>query len=219
MNIKNYYLTFFILLIYFTNTQAESEIINKKVNITQNIPYIDVIDHHNKNIRIERIQDITNKISNSFSKTSRPCPPFCIQPFKIGGRIKTVGEIEVLSFIKDKVMTGKGLLIDARTPEWFEKSTIPTAINIPFYLVDRRSHKNKKSNKKILALLGVVERQDDTDFSNAKELMIFCNGSWCSQAPRAINNLIRQGYLGNKLYWYRGGLQNWLMLGLTSVSS
>jgi rhodanese-related sulfurtransferase len=211
MKIKNNYLMLFILLIYATNSQAEDKSINQKVNITQNIPYMDVIDH-GKHIRIERIQDVANKISNSFAKTSRPCPPFCIQPFKVGGRTKTVGEIEVLSFIKNKVMTGKGLLIDARTPEWFEKSTIPTAINIPFYLFDHRSH--KKSNKKILALLGVIEKQDDTDFSNAKELMIFCNGSWCSQAPRAINNLIRQGYLGNKLYWYRGGLQNWLMLGL-----
>ena len=216
MKITSLYLLFFTLLVTFTSSQAESEAVNNKVNITKDIPYLDVTDHRT-NIRIERIQDINHIMRNSFTKTSRPCPPFCVQPFKFGGRVKTVGEIEVLDFIKHKVMTGKGLLVDARTPEWFEKSTIPTAINIPFYLLDHRS--NKESNKKILALLGVIEKQDDTDFSNAKELMIFCNGSWCSQATRAINNLIRQGYLGNKLYWYRGGLQNWLMLGLTSTSS
>ncbi len=182
-----------------------------KVRITKDIPYVDIV-LNGKKTRIERIQDTSNRLSNSFSKTSRPCPPFCIRPISIG-RVKTVGELEVLDFLQNKVVKGEGVLIDSRIPQWFEKGSIPGAINIPFTILNSVTH--KKHNNKILSLLGVTDGEDGKDFSNARELMLFCNGAWCSQATRAITLLISQGYPEEKLYWYRGGIQDWLSLGFS----
>ena len=53
-----------------------------EVNIVEGLPYVDV-DVDGKPVRIQRIQDTKHKVTNSYSKTSRPAPPFSIQPFQI----------------------------------------------------------------------------------------------------------------------------------------
>ena len=47
--------------------------------------------------------------------------------------------------------------------------------------------------------------------------LLFCNGIWCVQSRLAIEKLIKMGYPREKLLWYRGGLQDWLALGFTTV--
>ena len=54
-------------------------------------------------------------------------------------------------------------------------------------------------------------------FSRAKTLVFFCNGPWCGQSPTNIRSLLRIGYPPSKLKWYRGGMQDWEILGLTTV--
>jgi len=67
-------------------------------------------------------------------------------------------------------------------------------------------------------VLGARKLEDGTwDFGGARELLLFCNGPWCGQSPRAIRNLIAAGYPPEKLHYYRGGMQNWQLLGLTVV--
>ena len=55
------------------------------------------------------------------------------------------------------------------------------------------------------------------DYSQAKTLIMFCNGMWCGQSPNNIKNLLKFGYPSHKLKWYRGGMQNWENLGLTTA--
>jgi rhodanese-related sulfurtransferase len=64
-------------------------------------------------------------------------------------------------------------------------------------------------------LLNIKETKKKLDFSEVKSLILFCNGSWCSQSPRAIFKLLNMGYPKEKLLWYRGGLQDWLIYDFT----
>lgn len=185
---------------------------NVEVKISEDLPYLDIV-HEGKTIRIERIQDTTNKLGNSFAKTSRPCPPFCIHPIEIAPGVKTVGELEVLDFLSRQVRQNIGLLVDARMPDWYEKGTIPGAINIPFTILS--SGLDNPHTSRILKLLGAEEKDGKWRFDNARELLLFCNGMWCDQSPRAISNLLNLGYPAERLYWYRDGMQAWQMLGLT----
>jgi rhodanese-related sulfurtransferase len=185
-----------------------------KVGITQDLKSLK-IKYAGKEVVIERVQDVNNKLTNGFAKTSRVCPPFCVQPIELHPEVKTVGETELLSFIADEVKNSKGLLIDARLPDWFEKGTIPGSINIPFSILDG-GLKNDHA-KRILRLLGGTKKDDKWDFENVQKLMLFCNGLWCGQSPEAIKNLMSMGYPANKLFWYRGGMQSWQLLGLTVV--
>lgn len=182
------------------------------VKISEDLPYLDIV-HEGKTIRIERIQDTANKLNNSFAKTSRPCPPFCIHPIEIVPGVKTVGELEVLDFLSRQVRQNIGLLVDARMPDWYEKGTIPGAINIPFTILS--SGLDNPHTSRILKLLGAEEKDGKWRFDNARELLLFCNGMWCDQSPRAIRNLLNLGYPAERLYWYRDGMQSWQMLGLT----
>ncbi|MBD3816836.1 MAG: rhodanese-like domain-containing protein, partial [Halothiobacillus sp.] len=44
-----------------------------------------------------------------------------------------------------------------------------------------------------------------------------CNGPWCGQSPTNIKELVSMGYPADKIYWYRGGMQSWSNLGLTTI--
>lgn len=186
-----------------------------KVGITQDLKSLE-IKYAGKTVVIERIQNTQNKLTNGFAKTSRVCPPFCVQPIEIHPDVKTVGETELLAFIGNEVKNSKGLLIDARLPDWFEKGTIPGSINIPFSILD--GGLTNDHAKKILKLLGATEEEGEWNFDSVQSLMLFCNGLWCEQSPQAIKNLMSMGYPAEKLFWYRGGMQSWQLLGLTVVT-
>ena len=185
-----------------------------KVRITPDIAFLDV-QHNGKTVRIERIQDTKNKLTNGFAKTSRVCPPFCVYPIEIDSDIKTVGELELLRFLDTQVKDNKGLLVDARMPVWYEKGTIPGSVNIPFTILIKG--KNNPHVVKILKLLGATENNGEWNFDNARELLLYCNGPWCGMSVRATKNLAKMGYPKDKLFWYRSGMQSWQQLGLTTV--
>lgn len=183
-----------------------------KVRITETLPYVDVT-HSGQKVRVQRIQDQGNKLIDDFAKTSRPCPPFCIHAIKAAPGVDTYGELELLEFIDKYGKAGTGVLIDARMPDFYRAETIPSAVNIPFSVI-------KSDNPhidKILTVLGGRKMDGRWNFNEAKTLVLFCNGVWCDQSPRAIRSLLEMGYPADKLKYYRGGLQLWRMLGLTTV--
>ncbi len=192
--------------------------------------------HNGQVIKIQRIQDTKHTISGFFARTSHPCPPHCIEPIQIDPRVKTVGEKELFDFLENDVVIGTGALIDARIPAWNEKGTIPGSINIPFTVFklptsDRKLLKAlhqlgvRKRGKvgtvtrslEKIGLLSGSQKTDDWDFSQAKKLVLFCNGPWCGQSPRAIRALLKLGYPPEKLAYYRGGMQMWQLYGLTTI--
>lgn len=206
------------------------------VNIRKGLPYV-MTTHEGKPVRIERIQDQSHVLTGGFSKTSRKCPPFCIQPMQVAPGVTTIGELELLRFIEKKLNTGKGVLIDARTPAWHRKGTIPGSINIPF--TSFGDDQGQAVKAAALAKLGVKPKADSSfiddawgslqemmgngaassewDFSKAKEIILWCNGMWCGQSPHAIHALIKLGYPPEKINYYRGGMQAWKILGLTVI--
>jgi len=185
-----------------------------EVNITEGIPYVD-IDVDGKSIRIQRIQDTKYKLTNSYAKTSRPAPPFSIQPFQPIKGIETVSELDVLDFLKNQVSKNRGVLIDARMPKWNKAGTIPGSTNIPFSILSSKSNNNYI--EKIFSLLDVKKNNNSWDFKKAQKLLIFDNGPWCQQGVRAMHNLVNLGYPKSKILYYRGGMQYWQILGLTTI--
>jgi rhodanese-related sulfurtransferase len=88
-------------------------------------------------------------------------------------------------------------------------------VNIPFTLLLRGDNAYLG---RILSILGAKKKNDGSwDFSNARELLLFCNGPWCDQSSRAIKGLRNAGFPADRLYYYRGGMQSWLSLGLTTI--
>jgi rhodanese-related sulfurtransferase len=181
----------------------------QEVWITPDLPVFEY-EAEGRSYLIERNQDQEAVIEGSFAKTSRPCPPFCVHPMIAAPGVTTVGEIEVLDFIRAHVEPGTGYLVDSRLTNWYDSGTIPGAINLPFNLFDQNGNPFLDP---ILAQLGAVRRGAAWDFSEAKHLLLFCNGAWCDQSPRAIRNLVAIGYPPEKLNYYRGGMQSWLQLG------
>ena len=200
-----------LILIYSPATMAEP------VGITPSLSSVEVI-HNGQPVTIERNQDNKNTIAADYALTSRPCPPFCIRPIKLAPGVETIGELEMLDYL---VAAGKPdsdiLVIDSRTPDWVAKGTIPGSVNIPWTLL-----KEDTSNPITIAGIiqdrfGALDEDSFWDFSNVKTLVLFCNGMWCGQSPRNISTLLKYGYPAYKIKWYRGGMQNWQALGLTTV--
>jgi len=67
--------------------------------------------------------------------------------------------------------------------------------------------------------LGAWRRDAFWDFDSVKTLVLFCNGPWCAQSSTTLKDLLKIGYPARKLLWYRGGMQDWESLGLTTVKT
>jgi rhodanese-related sulfurtransferase len=176
------------------------------------------VKHGKKALMIRRNQDTDALLEFDFARTSRPCPPFCAQPIEVADGVKTVGEVELITFMKRELKDGNGLLIDARTPDWHERGTIPGSINVPYTHLNLDQGADEITLEESLKLFGAKIDEGAWDFTQAKRLVLWCNGPWCGQSPAAIRGLLKVGYPRDKLYYYRGGMQLWQVFGLPVVT-
>ena len=83
-------------------------------------------------------------------------------------------------------------LVDSRPADAYGSFTIPGARNVP--------HGN------------IAERIGQLD--PAQPTIFFCNGPQCAASPDAINALLSAGHPPAAIRYYRGGLHDWMSLGL-----
>lgn len=149
---------------------------------------------------IQRIQDTTHEVTGEWARTSRECPPFCIQPMTPADGVTTIGELELLDMLEDP----QAIVLDSRTKPWFDKGSIPGAKHLPYTEAADR-----------LDELGCEVDFDGWLCEEVPRVALFCNGAWCGQSPTAIRRMIEAGFPADKLFYYRGGMQAWRVLGLT----
>ena len=188
-----------------------------KVKINKSISSVKV-KHNGKSVTIQRDQNQKATVIADFAKTSRKCPPFCIQPSTLAPGVETVGEVEVIGYL-DR-LHNKGdksiLVVDSRTPNWVKKGTIPGSVSIPWTKLNPAKGADPLSMGDIMeGQFNAKQQEGIWDFSKAKTLVMFCNGMWCGQSPNNIKQLLKMGYPAHKIKWYRGGMQTWSNLGLT----
>ncbi len=188
-----------------------------RVKITEELPYV-VTRHGSDEVLVMRHQDPGHAIEPPYEKTSRDCPPFCVQPMTVAPGVETIGELELLAFLRRAARGDDSVLvIDSRSAEWTARGTIPGTVNIPYTRLDP-GHTSAAAIAEIMELdMGVIRADGVWNFSNAKTLVMFCNGAWCGQSPTNIKSLLNFGYPPHKLKWYRGGIQAWEQLGLTTA--
>lgn len=115
-----------------------------------------------------------------------------IQPLEQHPGLRTFGELEVIEHMKSG-----GALVDTRRPEYTEASgTLPGA--------------------KLIHWEEVENRQDEID--PERLTVLFCNGPQCTATPRAIKILLELGRDPAGLAYYRGGIRDWITLGLATVA-
>ena len=155
---------------------------------------------------------------------------------RTNNQLATVGEAELFEFMEAKLCDGSGLLIDARTNSWHRKGAIPGSVNYPFTLFTV-----EKDDAELIAALeqlgakaraetGALERLledwgwgdagEETevwDFTEAKDLVLWCNRPPCGQSPRAIRGLLDVGSPEDNIKYYRGGMQMWQLWGLATI--
>ena len=209
----------------------------KPVGITPDLMSI-TVKHNGKDVEIKRNQDNNAVVIPAFAKTSRPCPPFCIQPMSVAPGVETIGEAEVIDYIAKMNGGDSSIFIgDSRTPDWVAKGTIPGAVNVSWTSLVPAKGATTEGIIKVMSdnfgvkLMGETDAMDvdealtdgDTskvfDYSGAKTLVLFCNGMWCGQSPASINTLLKYGYPAEKIKYFRGGMQTWEILGLSTAKT
>jgi rhodanese-related sulfurtransferase len=114
-----------------------------------------------------------------------------IQPLCLAPGVETVGELEVIAHIR-----AGGLLVDCRRADYLASGTLPTAVNIPH--------------------AEIVERREELDRNSAT--VLFCNGPQCLASGEAVKALLEAGWPACSLRYYRGGIHDWVTLGLPVVA-
>ncbi len=170
------------------------------VNIRPDLPSVTVETPSGPAV-IARNPDPDARLEGEWARTSRPCPPFCVQPMIPAEGVRTIGELELLELLADP----HAVVIDSRTPDWYAGGSIPGAVNMPWTRMAER-----------LDELGCeLDFEGFACGEDVPRIALFCNGPWCGQSPTAIRRIIAAGYPAGKISYYRGGMQVWRMLGLT----
>lgn len=110
-----------------------------------------------------------------------------IQPHELPGGVRTVGELEVIEHLR-----AGGPAVDTRQPDAVVSGTVPGALAIRHQEIVER-------------LPGVAG--DDV-------VVLFCNGPQCAATPQAVAALLAAGWPADRLRYYRGGIHDWVTLGL-----
>lgn len=110
-----------------------------------------------------------------------------LQPMQPVAGIRTVGELEIAELVQ-----AGARLVDTRVPDSRSGRTLPGAVNVP--------HDQ------------VLERRDD--LAPDRVSVLFCNGPQCPQTPDALRVLSEDGYPLEQLAYYRGGMHDWITLGM-----
>ena len=196
-------------LTFIANAEEEK---TKQVFISPGVVSID-INHDGGLVKLQREQDRDNEIADFYLKTTRGKIQ-AMHPFA-PHQVETIGELDMIEYVKQKSEDDDTLMIiDTRTPNWVVISGgIPTAINIPY-----TEFKNKEKALAIMEDQLGVQIDDVFNFTYAKTLVMYCNGIWCGQTPSAVKALLSYGYPAAKIKYFRGGMQNWKSLGLTTVN-
>ena len=134
-----------------------------------------------------------------------------LAPMQAAPGVDTLGEVEVLSFLIDRVAANTGLMVDARRPEARAQGFVPGSVNLPADTV----HPDNSYRDDILTALGARALEGSFNFSDARALLIYDAGPASDDAARLIRHLRAAGYPADKLKYYRGGMQIWAVLGFS----
>ncbi len=146
-----------------------------------------------------------------FAALPASCAGACVAPMTAARGVRTVGELDVLEFLKFSVEPGTGLMIDARPQDQRRLGFVPSSINIPVATLTTAT----PYRTQILEALGGRRTGAGWDFANAYELIVYDTGPGTSDAAELLSELVAVGYPASKLMFYRGGMQTWAGLGLS----
>ncbi|MFY0675872.1 MAG: sulfurtransferase [Neptuniibacter sp.] len=173
--------------------------------------YSFTVEHEGEPVEVMRNQDPANTINELYSTTFRGMPQ-PIRPFE-PYEVETIAEREFVGYMQQSQKDENVLIVDTRTEGWHYRLTIPGSINVPYTVM-----KEEESAADAMEEFGADVAEDGSfDFTNAKTLAMFCNGYWCGQTPTLVRAMLEVGYPAEKIKYYRGGMQAWTSLGLTTV--
>ncbi len=104
--------------------------------------------------------------------------------------MRTIAELELITHRRAGLA-----LVDSRRTEQFSAATILGAPSLPHGELPER--------------IGELDSSRPTIF--------FCNGPQCAATPSAVSTLLDAGYPAQAILYYRGGLHDWITLGLPTV--
>lgn len=197
-------------------TEGLFDLEDLRVKITEALPYVE-LGVGKERILLMRHQEPDHVIAPPYDQTARDCPPYCVQPMHLAPGVETIGELELIEFLRRAAAGEAVLVIDSRTPTWTARGMIPGAVEIPYTRLDPATAEPGAVAELIEVELGAARSDGLWNFETAKTLVLYCNGAWCGQSPTNIRALLNYGYPAHKLKWYRGGIQAWEQLGLTTV--
>ncbi len=173
--------------------------------------YSFTVQHEGEEYEILRNQDPEHRVHSLYATTGRGMPQ-PMQPFKPHD-VDTLGEREFVAYMMQAQEDASVMIVDTRTIGWHVRLTIPGARSYPYTMMDDADDRDWALDD-----FGVTRTAEGGyDFSQAKTLVMFCNGYWCGQTPAMIRKLLAVGYPDRKLKYYRGGMQAWTSLGFTVV--
>ncbi|MGE5153042.1 MAG: rhodanese-like domain-containing protein, partial [Bdellovibrio bacteriovorus] len=144
-----------------------------RVKITQDLPYLE-LGVGKERILLMRHQDPDHVIQPPSDQTARDCPPYCVQPMHLAPGVETIGELEVIEYLRRAAAGEPVLVIDSRTPVWTARGMIPGAIEIPYTRLDPATAEPGGVAELLALEFGAARVDGLWNFATAKTLVFYC---------------------------------------------
>jgi rhodanese-related sulfurtransferase len=164
---------------------------------------------------ITRVSALEQSSISALIQSSATCVASYLSPMSTAPNVPTLGELDVIEFLSTQVESGDGLLIDARLPEDSALGYIPTSVNIPTATLTP----SNPYRDEILLALSAQHYQSVFSFTDAISLMVYDSGPATQDAAALIVDLLVASYPPEKIDYYRGGVQVWTTLGLSTTAA
>ena len=147
----------------------------------------------------------------TFTSRGDTCGAPCIAPMQVAEGVATLDERQVLNFLVNEVAGNRGLMVDARLPQDRAAGFIPGTVNLPYSTMDPTNG----FRRDILIALGAREFEGVFNFADARQLLVYDLGPSSNDAGLLVQNLLAAGYPPELIWYYRGGMQVWSVLGFS----
>jgi rhodanese-related sulfurtransferase len=114
-----------------------------------------------------------------------------VQPIELAPGVRTIGELELIEHLRERQP-----VIDTRLAHVHREATIPGARSIPHHQI--------------------LDHLDE--LNDSTPTVFFCNGPQCAATPDAVHKLLDAGYPADAIYYYRGGMHDWITLGYPTAA-
>jgi hypothetical protein len=188
-----------------------------RVKITETLPYIEV-EHAGKPVFLMRHQEPDHTIVAPYDQTARDCPPYCIQPMQLAPGVETDRRARADRLSRARLQ-GRADPGDRFTHRALGiAGDDPGSDPPPLHAAGSGARATRGDRRAVGIRVWCDSLECPVEFQRREDPGPLLQRTLVRAVPDQYPRLAGARLSADRIKWYRGGMQMWEQLGLTTVN-